>query len=167
MPMTLAHGPFSVVALKSNSACREGAKALHYRWRRFVEYVFRNELSFEEIEHQTIDALERGGFVVQRTFSLRSATGVAGTRSGGEPGYSVLMLYAPGADRQALGSITLHEQARRLVLEVLPASPTADLEALLVAALSLAGLDFCVHAVGAEACIEPEGKSGKSLERRA
>lgn len=117
-----------------------------------MEYEITAERPFREIEAQTIDALERVGFVVQCTFRLVPAGGDVGNE---ELGYSVLMLYSSGTQSHSLGQVTLHERGKKLVLGSHPASPTQDLEADLVVALSLGGFEFCVSTSGGEACIDP------------
>ena len=117
-----------------------------------MEYEITAERPFREIEAQTIDALERVGFMVQCTFRLVPAGGGAGRQ---EPGYSVLLLYSSGAQSRPLGQVTLHERGTKVVLGSQPSSPTRDLEADLVVALTLGGFDFCVSASGGEACIDP------------
>jgi hypothetical protein len=120
-----------------------------------MEYVITADRPFEEIEAQTIEALERWGFVVQRTFSLRSAirTEIGGT--GEKPGYSVLMLYASDSQRRPLGLVTLYERGERTVISAVPASPDGtDENADLVAALILGGLEFCVGTVVGAECID-------------
>jgi hypothetical protein len=121
-----------------------------------MEYVITANRSFEEIETQTIEALERWGFVVQRTFSLRSAirAEIGGTAE--KPGYSVLMLHASNTQRRPLGLVTLYERGERTVISALPASPDGtDENADLVAALVLGGLEFCVGTVAGVECIDP------------
>ncbi len=123
-----------------------------------MEYMLAADQPFQEIESQTVSALERGGFVVRRTFSLGSATGAGRDRNPGNPDYAVLMLYASGDQLRFLGLVTLHEREGRIVLRSLPGSPSRDGEADLVAALTLGDLDFCVQAMSGKACIEPEGQ---------
>ena len=138
-------------------------------------YLVTANRPFEEIEALTTDALERQGLVVQRTFSLRSAVGTAGGNAstlegtGSSPGYSVLMLYASGTPRRPLGLITLYEREGRTVINPVltplengqHASPidkgrtaSADLDAELVAALALSGLEFCAQVAKGEECID-------------
>jgi YHS domain-containing protein len=122
-----------------------------------MEYVIMANRPFEEIEARTMDALKRQGFVVQRTFSLGSATGAdkdsakALTGAVRNPGYSVLLLYSTGARRQPLGLVTLYERQGKTVINSLPTSPVVggsqslpgnkDVEAELTVALALGGLD--------------------------
>ena len=118
-----------------------------------MEYVIAADRPFQEMEAQTIRALQPHGFEVQRTFSLDSATTGAG--SGTHPGFSVLMLYAKKPPRQPLGVLTLYGQAGQTVLKATFESPDQDTEAELVVALILAGLDSYVHTAGRLDCIDP------------
>ena len=121
-----------------------------------MEYVIRANRAFEEIEAQTIDALERHGFGVQRTFSLRSATRADVGLAGGDPAYTVLMLYSSAPPGRPLGLVLLYQRAGCTVLRSMLASPgspgagapadVGDAGAELVAALVGGGLDFCVDA---------------------
>jgi hypothetical protein len=114
-----------------------------------MEYLITADRPFEEIEARTIDALERGGFVVRRTFSLHSATAAAEGGTDGDPGYSVLMLYASGARQQPLGLVTVYERGDRIAVQPVLTSPgpgSQDVHAELVAALALGGLHLCVEA---------------------
>jgi hypothetical protein len=130
-----------------------------------MEYVITAGRPFQQIEAQTIDALEQGGFLVHRTFSLGS---VMAADEGGRlqsPGYTVLMLYRSSPQPHPLGLVTLCERGGQTVLESLLTSYAAgepqglsgaqDVEAELAVALSLGGLDFCVHVPGRENCIAP------------
>jgi YHS domain-containing protein len=130
-----------------------------------MEYVITTDRPFDEIEAVTIDALQSQGLVVQSTFRLRSAVGTPGGDAG--PGYTVMMLYAPGVQRRSLGLLTLYEHGRWIVIKSLltPAgveqisSPgtrnaAADADADLVAALILSGLDFCVDSADVDNCID-------------
>ena len=128
-----------------------------------MEYVSGADKGFEEIERQTIGALERLGFAVRRSFSLRSATrGDKGT-SGRCPGYSVLLLYGTGEPRKAMGLVTLYQQAGRTAIRpVFTLQPEAgevplpdpqDLEATFVEILTMEGVEICVGA-GEERCID-------------
>jgi YHS domain-containing protein len=138
-----------------------------------MEYVITADRPFQEIESQTIDALEQRGFVVQRTFSLGSAMaeGVGGNQP--DAGYTVLMLYRPGPRLQPIGLVTLYGRSGKTVLKSLLTEPTTseawqlsgmeDVEAELAVALSVGGLDFCVHADGREDCIDP----GQMVEGKA
>jgi hypothetical protein len=138
-----------------------------------MEYVVTTEQTFEGVESRMIDALQQQGMVVHRTFSLRSAVGAsksddtvvtvshggAGPDTG--PGYSVLMLYLSDARNYLLGLVILYQQHRRTIIRFIPALPAedstdldtasapaarplADVDAELVTALALSGLDFCV-----------------------
>lgn len=130
-----------------------------------MEYVITADRPFQEIESQTIDALEQRGFVVQRTFSLGSA--MADRDRGNQPdaGYTVLMLYRPGPQPHPLGLVTLYGQSGKTVLKSLltetitskagQPSGMEDVEAELAVALSVGGLDFCVQTDGREDCIHP------------
>jgi hypothetical protein len=120
-------------------------------------YVIRADRPFQQIEAQTIEALERRGFEVRCTFRLAPIRG----NGGGEAlGYSVFLLYESGAPSRPLGRVTLQERGRDVVLATLPASQTQDFEADLVVALSLGDLDFCVSSSNggarADALIGPE-----------
>jgi hypothetical protein len=80
------------------------------------------------------------------------------------------MLYKPGAQLCPVGQVILYERSGQMVLKSLLSSPaaneangvsgTADVEAELAVALSLAGLDFCVHAAGGQDCIDPDRAAG-------
>jgi YHS domain-containing protein len=148
-----------------------------------MEYIVRTCLPFDEIEAQTVEALERQGLTVQRTFSLHSAVGPkeemgASTSHdhsaalGGKPGYSVLMLYAAGTLRQPLGLITLYERGDRIVINPVltpldnwllssaevgkaPTRRGPDAEAELVAALIRGGLDLRLYVVSEGECSGP------------
>jgi hypothetical protein len=138
-----------------------------------MEYVITTEQPFEEVESRMVEALQQQGWVVHRTFSLRSAVGAArsgertlsaqqdGAATEAGPGYSVLMLYASGAQRRSLGLLTLYQLQRRTVITFVPhlpdgegtemdalsvptTQPAANMDAELVVALALSGLDFCV-----------------------
>jgi len=122
-----------------------------------MEYLISADGPFHQIEDQTIKALHGQGFVVQRTFSLDSATaGVNGSR---QPGFSVLMLYADSDLERPLGALTLHGQAGQVLLRAMLGSSAPDTEAELVVALILAKLDFCVNTAGGLGCIEPSGQA--------
>jgi hypothetical protein len=121
-----------------------------------MEYLILADRPFREIEAQTIRALQGQGFAVQRTFSLDSAT--VGASDEQHPGFSVLMLYAGSAIQQPLGLLTIYGNAGQMVLKAMLKSSAQETEAELVAALSLGGLDFCVHAAGGLNCIEPDGQ---------
>jgi hypothetical protein len=127
-----------------------------------MEYVIRADRPFREIEAQTIEALERQEFAVRRTFSLAPACGDGG---GEALGYTVLLLYASGTQLQPLGQVTLHQRRGDVVLGFHQASPTQDLEADLVVALSRGGLDFCVSSGDREACVEAR-IGPENLDRR-
>lgn len=142
-----------------------------------MEYVITTDQPFEEIEAVTVEALERQGWVVQRTFSLSSAVGAGGRDSGsskgtaGNPGYSVLMLYGLGVRRRPLGLITLYQRGGQTVIRALPTpvenrrplsvdahdsitDQDADANAELVAALVLSGMEFCVDVADGQNCID-------------
>jgi hypothetical protein len=114
-------------------------------------YLIQADRPFHEIEAQTTEALERRGYLVRCAFCFAMVRG----RSGGEAlGYSVLLLYAPGAPSRPLGRVTLKERGRAVVLYPIPASQIEDFEANLVVAPSLGGLEFCVSFSNGEACID-------------
>ena len=118
-----------------------------------MEYVITTARPLEEIETLTKGALERHGFSVQRTFSLHSATGAASGQ--GQPGYTVFLLYGPGAEQQPLGLLTLYRRGQQTVISpTLSPMADADVDANLVGALVLADLEVCVDTVGAEGCIK-------------
>ncbi len=127
-----------------------------------MEYVVTTNRPFQAVEAQAIGALERHGFLVQRTFSLHSAARPEREGIGGNPGYSVLMLYGHGEQYQPLALVTLYEWQGQTVIESLSPSLMArqqlaldpmDVEAELAAALSLGGLEFCVKAAGGTDCV--------------
>jgi hypothetical protein len=125
-----------------------------------MEFVVTARRPFEEIEAQTIDALEQQGFVVRCTFSLRSATGSGSSSAGRNPGYSVLLLYASGLEQKPLGLVTLYERGEKTVIrpgQVLApaASGGQDAGADLVAALVQAGFDLSMDAVDGAEPIDP------------
>lgn len=121
-----------------------------------MRYLITAERSFGEIEAQTIAVLEQQGFIVQRTFSLESATRSSGGGLYASPGYSVLMLYASGYLREPLGLVTLYQQEGQTVIHSLFALPAgSDVEAEMAAALAQSGLDFCIKARDGESCIQP------------
>lgn len=127
-----------------------------------MEYVITSERSFDEIETLTTGTLQRHGFVVQQTFSLHSAT--QATTPNNNPGYSVFMLYRSDDWRQPVGSITIYQRSGRIVIHpVLTLPAGGDVDADLVAALVLGGLDFRVEVAGSEDCIGldqwPKGKA--------
>jgi hypothetical protein len=128
-----------------------------------MEYVITADRPFQQIEAQTIHALEQGGFLVHRTFSLGS---VETADDGGKlqsPGYTVLMLYRSTPQPHPLGLVTIYERCGQTVLEALLTSYAAsevqghlwaqDVEAELAVALSLGGIDFCVHVPGRGNCL--------------
>ena len=128
---------------------------------------------FEEIEAQTIGVLKRQGFVVQRTFSLSSAMGAGRNSTDGNPGYSVLLLYAAGTRRQPLGLVTLYEWQGRTVIHSLltplvegsrPSPADEDVEAELAAALTFLRLDFTVGPDGQAKPISPKRLAGQKTE---
>ena len=128
-----------------------------------MEYVIAAGRPFQQTEAQTIDALEQGGFLVHRTFSLGSVETAGDSGRLQSPGYTVLMLYRAGPQPHPLGLVTLYERSGQTVLEALLPSYAAseaqghsgaqDIEAELAVALSLGGLDFCVHLPGRENCL--------------
>jgi YHS domain-containing protein len=118
-----------------------------------MEYVITSRQPFEEVETQAIDALQREGFSVQRTFSLRSATASGTGPAEASLGYSVLLLYAPGEPRQVLGLVTLYERAGQTVIQPqLTPTGSRDAEAEILAALGQGGLEVCVEAAGGRRC---------------
>jgi hypothetical protein len=128
-----------------------------------MEYVITADRPFEQIEAQAIDALERQGFLVRRTFSLGS---VSDGRDAPGPGYSVLMLYAAEGLGGPLALITLYERQEQTVICSLlippadrqsrPLSGGEDVGAELVVALALGGLEFCVDAGEGAGCMPME-----------
>lgn len=127
-----------------------------------MEYRVMAKRPFEETEAQAILALEQGGFVVQRTFSLRSAVGSGEGALQRPPGYSVLMLYAPGTQRDLLGLVSLYQREGHTVIRPVlngpaPHKPATgnlkDIDAELVAALVAGGLEMCVHQGEGETCL--------------
>lgn len=121
-----------------------------------MRYMITADRSFEEIEAQTIAVLEQQGFVIQRTFSLESATRSSGGGLYASPGYSVLMLYASGYLREPLGLVTLYQQEGQTVIHSLFTLPAGgDVEAEMAAGLAQRGIDFCVQAGDGETCIQP------------
>ena len=120
-----------------------------------MDYVITSDRPFDQIEAQTLDALEVQGFSVQRTFGLRSAAGASGNNASSSPGYSVLMLHAAGIQRQPLGHLHLFEREDRIVIRPdLTAVDRVDAGAALITALVLGGLDLCAAASEVEECIE-------------
>jgi YHS domain-containing protein len=122
-----------------------------------MEYVVTSGHPFEEVESLTAAALERQGIVVQRTFSLHSAVqgstpAIEGTA--GNPGYSVLMLYTSGVQRRSLGLLTLYQRGERTVIRPVLAQPMGeDMDADLVAALVLGGIELCAEVAGSRDCV--------------
>jgi hypothetical protein len=141
-----------------------------------MEYVITTDGPFQEIEARTIEALQRGGFVVQRTFRFAPAAPDGDSDGDGHgysrqnPGYTVLMLHRAGPQQHPLGMVTLYGRDGQAVLKLLLPSPATgeggqpgeiqDVEAELAVALSLGGLDFCVHAAGGSNCVDPDGLTG-------
>lgn len=133
-----------------------------------MEYVITADRPFQQIEAQTIDALEQGGFLVHRTFSLGSVETASDGGKLQSPGYTVLMLYRSTPQPHPLGLVTLYERCGQTVLEALLTSYAAsevqghsgaqDVEAELAVALSLGGLDFCVHVPGRGNCLATREK---------
>jgi hypothetical protein len=114
-----------------------------------MEFLIQNAQPFEEVEAQAIGALQQEGFVVQRTFSLRSAMASKKGPAEASPGYSVLLLYASGEPQQVLGLITLYERAGQIVIQPhLMTVRSRDAEAEILVALGQGGLDLCVDARG-------------------
>jgi hypothetical protein len=117
-----------------------------------MKYVITTERPFPEIEILAIGALERLGIVVKRTFSLHSATRTESASR--NPGYSVFMIYGTGASQQSRGLLTIYQRGGRTVINpVLTSQADVDLDADLVAALTVSGLEFCVDVTGNEKCI--------------
>lgn len=126
-----------------------------------MEYTITSERPFRDIETQIVEALERRGLGVQCTFSLGSATALSTGQSRENPGFSILMLYMPDAQRQPLGPVTLYERKGQLVIHLAPTSQAReDIGAELVAALALAGLDFCISTLNRGNCIDPKETAG-------
>lgn len=66
------------------------------------------------------------------------------------------MIYGTGASQQSQGLLTIYQRGGRTVINPVLSSPAdADLDAELVAALTLGGLEFCVDVTGTEKCINP------------
>jgi YHS domain-containing protein len=124
-----------------------------------MEYVVTSGRSFEEVEALTVAALERQGIVVQQTFSLHSAVegstpAIEGT--GSNPGYSVWMLHTSGVQQRPLGLLTLYQRGEQTVINPVLAQPAGeDMDADLVMALVLGGLELCVDVAGSRDCIYP------------
>jgi YHS domain-containing protein len=111
---------------------------------RVTEYVVKSDWPFEEIEARAMGVLEQHGFMVQRTFSLLSATASGTPGAGRGLGYSVLMVYGSGA------------RGGQTVIHPLFTSPVAaDVEAEVVAALTQGGLAFCMDAPDQGPCLDP------------
>lgn len=144
-----------------------------------MEYLINSKGPFQEIEARAVEALQQAGFLVQATFRLSpSVSDVDGegrprSRSRGDPGYTVLMLYRSGPPQSPLGLVTLYGRGGQAVLrsqlepseagEARPPGEVQDVEAELAAALSQGDLDFCVHAAGDGDCID--GASLKEMEQ--
>lgn len=127
-----------------------------------MEYVITSRQPFEEVEAQAIGALQQEGFVVQRTFSLRSVTASGKDAAEAGPGYSVLLLYAPGEPGHVLGLITLYERAGQTVIQPqLMPTGSHDAEAEIVAALGQGGLEVCVEAMGGLRCTGAQSRPGE------
>jgi hypothetical protein len=117
-----------------------------------MEYVITTNQPFEAIEALATEALEQQGFEVECTFSLHSVAGVGRGSLKTGPGYSVLMIYAPGIEHQPLGLVTIYERGEQTVIRPMLKLPTSKqsppevgdggADAELVAALALGGLDF-------------------------
>lgn len=126
-----------------------------------MEYMVTSDRPYRDIETQIIEALEQRGLGVQCTFSLGSATALRTGQPEGNPGFSVLLLYMPDAQRQPLGLVTLYEREGQLVIHpALTSQAREDIGAELVAALALAGLDFCVSTLNRGNCIDPKETVG-------
>jgi hypothetical protein len=120
-----------------------------------MEYEIRSKRPFPEIEHQTVGALVRHGFVVRQTFSLHSATEAVMEELG--PGYSVFMVYETNASKRPSAQLTLYQRGgRTLILPALTSEAYADMDADLVAAFVSGGLELCIDGADSEACIDPE-----------
>ena len=118
-----------------------------------MEFVITTERPFEEIETAARVALERHGFTVHRTFSLQSAIGLAGGRE--QPGYSVFLLHSSDSVRGPVGLLALYRRGIQTVISpMLSPVADADVEAELIGALVLGGLELCMDARGAEKCID-------------
>jgi YHS domain-containing protein len=127
-----------------------------------MEYVIKGRQAFEEVEAQAIRALQQEGYVVQRTFSLRSATSSGRDPAAASPGYSVLLLYALGEPKQVLGLVTLYERAGQIVIQPqLAPTGSRDAEAQILAALGQGGLEVCVEATGGGRCAESGYRAGE------
>lgn len=139
-----------------------------------MDYEFTANRPFDEIEARVIEALEQQGFTVQRTFSLHSVTGAGSGGGGGNPGYTVLLLGTPDAPRLPLAVITLYETAGRAAIRSVAMLPTADepcppplildIQAKVVAALTLGGLDFCVRAARGDGCVDAGTDDNQRVE---
>lgn len=131
-----------------------------------MEYLINSKGSFREIETRTVEALQRAGLLVERTFYFSAPVpdGQDGSESHEDPGYTVLMLYRSEPPQSPLGLVSLYGRGGQVALRSQLASPEAgeagragesqDLEAELAAALSLGDLDLCVHAAGGSDCID-------------
>ena len=134
-----------------------------------MEYLINSKGSFREIEARTVEALQRAGLLVQRTFCFSAPVpdGHDGSESHEDPGYTVLMLYRSEPPQSPLGLVSLYGRGGQVALRSQLASPetgeagrtgeSQDLEAELAAALSLGDLDLCVHAAGGGDCIDLDG----------
>ena len=138
-----------------------------------MEYLINSKGSFREIETRTVEAFQRAGLLVQRTFCFSPPVSSGDSQQGGtgdsrgDPGYTVLMLYRAEPPQSPLGLVSLYGRDGQVVLKSQLAAPETgqaeragegqDLEAELAAALSLGGLDLCVHAAGGRDCIDLEG----------
>jgi hypothetical protein len=129
-----------------------------------MDHVITPDRPFDQIEAQTLDVLEKQGFSVQRTSSLRSSAGAKGNNASSSPGYSVLMLHAAGIQRQPLGRLHLFEREGRIVIRPdLTAVDHVDAGAELIVALVLGGLDLCAAAAEVDECIELGRVVGRQL----
>lgn len=83
-----------------------------------IACVIEGDLPFEEVEAQAVAALERQGYVAQRTFSLRSAIRGFPELSNSGADFTVLLLYHSGPRYQQAGMLTLHELQRQTVIRL-------------------------------------------------
>ncbi len=81
-----------------------------------MEYVIADGLPFEEVEVRAMEALEQHGFVVLRTFSLRSVTREIPELADSSMGFTVLLLYHSGPRNQPAGLVTLHQRRQQTVI---------------------------------------------------
>lgn len=126
-----------------------------------MEYVITTERSFGEIEAITRSTLERHGFLVQRTFSLHSATAAVIGQEQME--YSVFLVFAPGAGQRPTLLALYRRGAQMVINPMLSPGADADADAELVGALLLGDLNVCIDAGDGERCIELIA-AGENLE---